>query len=314
MCSTNITMKTSGKFFIVLLIISFALAGCQEVSATPSPQPTATRTAIPATATPTMPKKIVTVTLRTTFTPSKTPAPTLSSEQISTQISDYLQNNGGCDLPCWWGIVPGETSWETAESILAPIASNRFGWKTGKDFEAAFYFQYIPNADQPGLYDLWVNLQIKENVIALISIGNIENLSMYYISELLKTYGKPDEVWMFTSNGDNNPQFTDPFVDILLFYYKQGFMAYYSNYGTLTNDIIHVCFQESGFMDLWRPGDVNTITDYGILFEVATDLVTIRRPLDEVTELNMDRFFNIFTSNDNPCLEIDQKIWPTPNW
>ena len=162
MCSTNITMKTSGKFFIVLLIISFALAGCQEVSATPSPQPTATRTAIPATATPTMPKKIVTVTLRTTFTPSKTWTPTLSSEQQMTQVSDLLTNNGGCKLPCWWGIMPGETSWANAENILAPLAYGRYSQKMGKNFDAAFFISYLSERLEKN--DLTISMRIKKKI------------------------------------------------------------------------------------------------------------------------------------------------------
>jgi hypothetical protein len=314
--STSITMNNSGKIFKMLLLISFALAGCQAAPTTPSPQPTATRTAAPATATLTpTPKKKVTITLRVTLTSTKTRTPTLSSEQIGTQVSEYLTDNGGCKLPCWWGIVPGETSWETAENILAPIASDRFGWKTGKDFGAAFYFQYIPNPDLPDYYDLSLDLQIRDNVVTQIGINYFGSLAKYDISQLLKDYGKPDEVRVVAANTGNDPRFTTyNGVGMFVLYYDQGFMAYYGIYGTKSNDIIQACFQESGYLDLWHPGDANTLLEYGKLFDTVTaENLDFIRPIEDVTVMNMDGFYQIFTSRENPCLWIDQRNWPTPN-
>jgi hypothetical protein len=38
-------------------------------------------------------------------------------------VSGLLANNGGCRLPCLWGIMPGISSYQEARSILKPLTS-----------------------------------------------------------------------------------------------------------------------------------------------------------------------------------------------
>jgi hypothetical protein len=48
-----------------------------------------------------------------TPTPRPTATPTgLGPQELQAFVSHMLQTNGGCELPCWWGIVSGETTWE----------------------------------------------------------------------------------------------------------------------------------------------------------------------------------------------------------
>jgi hypothetical protein len=294
-------------------MIAFMLASCQAVPATPSLQPTATRTALPITVTPTISKKTVTMTLRPSFTPVNTRIPTLSSEQQMTQVSDLLTNNGGCKLPCWWGIVPGETSWETTESILAPLAIDRSGGKIREgDFGAYFNIKYLLN--DPSWYDFIIVLSFKDNVVSQIHVYYTSGIKKYNISQLLKEYGKPDEVRLFTINGGNDPRIA-PGASLFLFYYNQGFSVYYySTEGTLKNDIIQACFQKSGYLDIWKPGDANTLLEYGKqIYRGDLEYLVEYRLLEDVTELDMDSFYQIFTSSDNPCLTTDQRIWPKLN-
>ena len=46
------------------------------------------------------------------LTPSPTPFATLEPDEMEALIRRMLTDDGGCDLPCWWGVVPGETGWE----------------------------------------------------------------------------------------------------------------------------------------------------------------------------------------------------------
>jgi hypothetical protein len=52
--------------------------------------------------------------LTRTPTPSLTPLPfpTLEPDAMHAFIVEMLATNGGCELPCWWSITPGETRWD----------------------------------------------------------------------------------------------------------------------------------------------------------------------------------------------------------
>ena len=114
---------------VVPVLLLLGCLPCQvtedEPSVEPSPfssvKPTATQrpTAIPSPAATLLP----TLTPRPTWTPSPTwtpiptrtptatplPFPTLESAEMQSFIAEMLSTNGGCELPCWWGITPGET-------------------------------------------------------------------------------------------------------------------------------------------------------------------------------------------------------------
>lgn len=46
------------------------------------------------------------------------PLPTAKSN-----IEELLKTNGGCSLPCWWGIYPAKTSFTTGLKQLSPLAT-----------------------------------------------------------------------------------------------------------------------------------------------------------------------------------------------
>jgi hypothetical protein len=58
------------------------------------------------------------------MTPTITPAPTLTVEEESEFLRELMATNGGCELPCWWGIMPGETKVETAREQLVAMGAS----------------------------------------------------------------------------------------------------------------------------------------------------------------------------------------------
>src|SRR3972149_10258120 len=67
----------------------------------PTPRPTVTlRSSKTASITPEP-----TITLSPT--PSLTALPTLDAVEAEKMLQSMLYQNGGCELPCWWGITPG---------------------------------------------------------------------------------------------------------------------------------------------------------------------------------------------------------------
>jgi hypothetical protein len=102
---------------------------------TPVPD-TATPTAVPNTATPTA--------IPLTATPKPLPTATLTNEQIDANLTELMLTNGGCELPCWWGILPGETSIDSARESLKALGASFPGAtyaSFGIDWGAAIEFE-----------------------------------------------------------------------------------------------------------------------------------------------------------------------------
>jgi hypothetical protein len=54
--------------------------------------------------------------------PTWTPRPTLNPDEAIRLVQDLLVDNCGCRLLCYWGVVPGETTWQEAKSFLEAFA------------------------------------------------------------------------------------------------------------------------------------------------------------------------------------------------
>jgi hypothetical protein len=89
-------------------------------SHTPLPFPDATETPTPSPTLTAIPRPTRTVLPTTAPAPTRTsvpsltplPFPTLEPDAMHAFVVEMLQTNGGCELPCWWGITPGVTRWD----------------------------------------------------------------------------------------------------------------------------------------------------------------------------------------------------------
>ena len=119
-------MKTRKAIVGIIAIFLFMLGGCHtpylngenlpgemgEQSPYPSSS-TTTPSTIPLTSTLEI-EKTATATQRPTWTLSPTPIlwvdwtplPDLTIDEARENLRNLLETNGGCDLPCWWGITP----------------------------------------------------------------------------------------------------------------------------------------------------------------------------------------------------------------
>ena len=54
-----------------------------------------------------------------------TPIPTLAVNAARTYVENMLATNGNCELPCWWGIVPGQSKWIDVTNQFTEIGFHR---------------------------------------------------------------------------------------------------------------------------------------------------------------------------------------------
>jgi len=111
-----------------------AIALCCTSCTAPQLAPTLTSTPRINTATPTItPSATFTPTIQATptfpFPMNKRvswPEPALSASDWQARYDQMMQTNGGCQLPCWWGITPGETTIQEAQEHLHELLPDTY--------------------------------------------------------------------------------------------------------------------------------------------------------------------------------------------
>ncbi|MFL7792921.1 MAG: hypothetical protein AB8I69_12330 [Anaerolineae bacterium] len=232
-----------------------------EPTPLPSVKPTATRwpTAIPsptATLLPTLTPH-PTWTPRPTWTPipaqtptaTPLPFPTLESDAMQAFIAEMLATNGGCELPCWWGITPGETRWDD----MVQFFSER-GVYVEEGGELDLQYQISWHGDRP-VYDsmLEVTFHREGDWVQGVTVRNTRRSASssddfttlwqrYALQPVLSRHGVPSQVYLNLTvgapciGGGNFPDYA-----MWVMYVEQGIAIRYSGLALLDNEKWLVC-------------------------------------------------------------------------
>lgn len=168
----------------------------QSISPSPLPSSTAVASAtmeVAPTVTPTI--------LPTLSLENSTPTPfptfdvavsTLSKEVATQNLIELLETNRGCELPCWWGIMPGETNVDNIESIFVNLG---FDWY--RDYE---------ELEDNTLYKASIYFVSEEGKIQSIEVrggageetyDRNEAWRPYAIPRVLERLGVPENVYVY---------------------------------------------------------------------------------------------------------------------
>lgn len=269
-------------------------------SATPLPSSTST---VKAKITPT-------VAMRATDTPTRPPLSTLLPTEAAIRVQDLMKTNGGCQLSCWWGIAPGKTSWDEAFQILAPLAREEVYISDKKDdgsFSAGF--QFFVGGKRTGQ-----GYKIHNDIVDFIEI-RFGDAPSYTLSNLLTTYGTPEEVWISTIQ--QAVQGALPF-DLLLGYPSKGILAYFHSMDAkVIGDQVQKCFRDENaiVLDLWGPDKKENVIQISTETPFFGDMISFDKfqPLATTTNLDMKTFGEVFrVPNHTSCLNTPTKFWKNP--
>ncbi len=297
---------------LALLLLAPALmvigAGCGS-KATPSatrvprvvPSPTVEPTALPPTAVPSPAPTQV-----------RTLVPTLSAREREARLRELLKTNGGCALPCLWGIAPGTTSSELA-------------WKTLLEIGAGEHF---PPGEDPttgegtgsffaGSADAGVHTVERDGIVRSIDLyaADYQNpfslqsdWSAYSLSAILSMYGVPSRVFLEAA--------VEPAVDpntrryaVWLYYDHLGFAIRYGGSATVLEDVVRICPGWAG------PGGMDTIRLLVQAADAATPVEALTGytenqlayvwPLEYAVGLTAEDLHALFTEGDGlECVEM----------
>lgn len=268
------------------------------------------------------------------FTPTPTQAITPTSEVISTLseiqqaqvVIDMLGNNGGCELPCWWSFVPGETSAETISGYFSSIGVPLRSYVSA----AGKSVQWVNLNITQENFHMGISFSLDDNVVKVISISTHVAQGDYYIfndlsynqfmerftlTSILSTLGQPTEVLVTAVLGSTGGTVAD--YEIILFYPDKGVMVNYHGLREENTDFYRLCPTETLIdLSLWSPSENVKIADIYLIgvskawMEERQSYLESFLPLKDATGIDVNSFYLMFRNNvEKTCLDTSAHLW-----
>jgi hypothetical protein len=161
-------MKTKTSIYHIFIAAAFlVLAGCTPANAI-TPQPSETS----APSLPPSPSPNSTLKPTSTWPPRPTPHPTLRPEK-ALQLLAALQDET-CKLPCYLGIIPGQTTLQDAKAILVELGGSGLGeYRRDTDGLLSYTYTLDVGEQSPGekIISNLVTLVPKDDVVQVVIMG-----------------------------------------------------------------------------------------------------------------------------------------------
>ncbi len=292
-------------YYTALLVASLCLTGC---SVPPLPSggtlPVVTPTPLPSRVPSSSPRPPIYTPTPSPTAPTFTPRPTFTADERQALVREMLETNGGCDLPCWWGVTPGQADWQTVK--------NRFIAYGGFVFE-------IPHPARP--YDYYIKMSFDHQNCVVQSIrvigyifpgGKSERFAQdwhrYSLDQVLTRYGKPSQVMLEFWPNPPGPYYP---YGLFVFYDHKGILIEYGG-SAIPGEPFRICpkLEEVEYLRLWLrpPGEGPALLQLADLDPTEQAQLL---PIEEATGMDVETFYKTFKEADTTgCLESPAKVWP----
>lgn len=241
-----------------------------------------------------------------------TPAPSETIETINDLIVDE-----NCQLPCWWGLILGESSIAQIKEQFIEI----FGRDNIRVFKGNTYIrigssltvisQNYPDPDllEEEAYnfsiDAWTAVDMNQLVgIALrIPIPQYHRVDWtpYAPKSILSRYGEPDDIAYLGPIMNS-----DCCIDLVFRYYNLGLYVKYSIEATYTQNQYAFCNELSNIaydgIILFLEAEELRLDNFGLL-ETARHKDPYELEIDQATNLTKAEFTELF-SQENACVTV----------
>lgn len=249
-----------------------------------------------------------------------TPAVTLAPLEREQFVRDSLSENSDCRLPCWWGIIPGETTWNDTEKLLQHLGVRigsvpGYGPHTilhgtgGFDFEGISIENGFSFEETNGVIDA-----ILINSDGYNKLEEFQSLWRNYSpKKILEVYGVPDRIWL---------NVTEAYAlargyHLWLFYDELGFMIRYPG-DVMDAPTLHICpvleSMRAIDLSLQAPNNRLPLERFDALLEdirlqTATGRTRVLHSIQEATGLDEKQFYDVFMQEDPICFDTPQDMW-----
>jgi hypothetical protein len=243
-----------------------------------------------------------------TINPIMTFMPTLPATEAEAKVMDLLHNNGGCRLPCFWNFTPGQSSEQTFVSTRYALGGSEITFP--RDDLWVEISAIEGNGAQSGILR-----RIETSMIIYRKLENMnqevfgnpayaEYFSYYSLPNLLSTYGKPQNVFIFLDAGIADMGLGIDLFMVFLDYSKSGWVARLTMPLLWKGDskpmAVGCPHEGSTQLQLWSPGDTAMERQYGFAGS-AHNLYSI----EKTSIQTLDEFYQLFRVPSNiECIEV----------
>jgi hypothetical protein len=248
---------------------------------------------------------------------------TLSPDQIQTSILLALEGDPGCELPCWWGITPGQTPQEQALSLLTQI-----GFTPYFDAQRSLYTAVrLLSGPYEGL-SIRYDIHLKHQVVGDIYVsgeGYGHRNAFYQVWKsispvsIVEDFGTPSRVWIetYSSSGvcEGGSACTVRPYFLWLFYDEQGFLIIYSGIVDFEPTFTFCpTFDDTGNLDGSIKIYLKSLDDSTPL-ENFTGYTPARLEIPEdftaATGRSLEEFSALYAQASQPiCFRTSRDMWP----
>lgn len=291
---------------LALFVMLSVITSCAQVTATSQPSVAIpSPTSIPPTKTLTVTQTSVpTLTSSSTSIPSR-PIPTPIAKENTEITLELLRTNNNCDLPCWWGIIPNQTSWSDAEKFL-----NSFSTIYERQ-PPSEWFVYDVHSPLPiefsDVYAVRVVFAVQKGLVKEIEIGYFDE-EIYHLSTFLLKYGIPDQIFVSTYSSDYGLPPNQVPLSINLHYPEKGINALYGTYAIVYEERISGCISDSPIIFLWSPNEHSRSIDYILGWDKNN---TPYLEIEQANGMSIEEFYEKYSVLENEtCIETTTSLWP----
>jgi hypothetical protein len=287
-----------------------------------------------------------TITLTSTRKPTNmptftaTPVPTLSPNDVYTRVNEFLTNNSYCRLPCWFGIVPQQSTLidvQTQLTMFSSISTDiSYDLPTDNWVVSTLTIPFTDNNLVIEISSAYL-APLNENNISLNEFstrayqlkdgaynGDVygssaynEHLKAYTLSEILSRYGPPSQIFIRSNLSTDElplPQYSlDSFV-IHIWYPNQGIFMEYSMLAGGSGKTYRFCPSNSFISGVLLPTDLGTgyqevLKRFGGVYPLFFPPAANIKAPEEAFGMTIEEFYQLFRSPTNKCLESPKSIW-----
>lgn len=276
---------------------------------------------------------------------ASTPRSALSAEEVKVMVFDLLQNNGGCRLPCLWGLTPGKTDFHTFNDFLTQYKDlvtpdvyvnisdfgelgNLFLGYRKNNIHINVRFGYSINEDSKlemlGLHGYSMMERGKDpdwlspDVSPLYGDASFNQAFQYYLlPQILSNYGLPSQVLLapFPDDPSRPDVKWHPFSLVLFYPDQRIFVEYISPREKRGNYFVSCPSKAQISLVVWSPESDLTLKD--IVQKAGTEINELNidyfRRVEEATSMSLNQFYQKFSDSQNTaCLETPMELWLSP--
>jgi len=237
--------------------------------------------------------------------------PTLIPEEEKANILGLLSANGGCGLPCWWGITPGETTRSEVEelSVKYNLRLDEFP----KGFSRSIWVDF-----ENGIMQGSIEMGMENNSIKYMKIyaayyprsgSKLDDFKkawqLFAPEKLIPALGIPTRIFIDPGLGPSEAPTTYLTYDIYVLYDTKGIRLVYQVRNELSASRYKICpvFGQGG----------NAEDDIRILLASPTDIVPIETydetgiqehraiPIEKAAGITPEEFYKLYMQPGKPA-------------